>query len=53
MPRPVDKNFGKHPHDPEYDDEFDYEDEFYRYELELESREEERRIEAHINNNHL
>ena len=43
MRKPVDKNFGKHPQDPDYDDNFNYEDELYRYEMEIEMEEDDRR----------
>lgn len=35
--KPRNKNLGKHPLDPEYDDDFDYDDEMYRYEMEIEA----------------
>ena len=51
MRKPADKNFGKHPLDPEYDDDFNYEDELYRYEMEIEAEEDDRRAERNRNNN--
>lgn len=41
--KPRNKNLGKHPLDPEYDDDFNYEDELYRYEMEIEMEEDDRR----------
>ena len=43
--KPRNKNLGKHPLDPEYDDEYNYEEELYRYEMEIEAEEDERRME--------
>lgn len=45
--KPRNTNLGKHPLDPEYDDNQDYEEELYRYELEIEMEEDDRR---HNNN---
>lgn len=42
--KPRNKNLGKHPLDPEYDDDFNYEDERYCYEMEK------RRAERNRNN---
>lgn len=47
--KPRNKNLGKHPLDPEYDDDYDYEAELYRYEMEIEMEEDDRRAER---NNH-
>lgn len=44
MKKPRNKNLGKHPLDPEYDDNFDYDEELYRYEREIEEEEERRKI---------
>lgn len=43
--KPRNKNLGKHPLDPEYDDTYDHEAEMERYEREIEAEEEERRME--------
>ena len=43
MQKPHDINAGKHPLDPEYDDSFDYDEEMYRYELEIEMEEDDKR----------
>ena len=47
MLKPINKNRGKHPLDPEYDDTYDYEEELARYELEQELEEDDRRGEQH------
>ena len=44
MQKPRNKNLGKHPSDPEYDDTFDYEEEMNRYEREIEAEEDEKRM---------
>ena len=44
MRRPINKNLLKHPLDPEYDDSLDYDEEMYKYEMEIEAEEEERKI---------
>ena len=44
MKKPQNKNLGKHPLDPEYDDDFDYDEEMYRYEREIEEEEERKKI---------
>ena len=49
--KPRNKNLGKHPLDPEYDDDFNYEDELYRYEMEIEMEEDDRRGERNRNDN--
>ena len=43
MQKPRNKNLGKHPQDPEYDESFDFEAEMERYERELEAEEDEKR----------
>lgn len=43
MSKPIDKNLGKHPLDPEYIDDYDYEEELARYELEKELEQDDRR----------
>ena len=43
MRKPVDINFGIHPHDPDYHDDFDYDAERERYEREIEMEEDDRR----------
>jgi len=43
MRKPYNKNLCKHPQDPDYDDSFNYEEELYRYEMEIEAEEDERR----------
>lgn len=43
MHKPIDKNRGKHPLDPEYDNNYDYESELYRYEMEIEMEEDDKR----------
>lgn len=50
MQKPINKNAGKHPLDPEYDDDFDYDAEMCRYELEIEMEEDDRRAERARNN---
>ena len=48
--KPRNKNLGKHPLDPEYDDDFNYDEELYRYEMEIEMEEDDRRGERNRNN---
>lgn len=50
MQKPRNKNLSKHPQDPEYDHGYDYEDELWRYEREIEMEEDDRRGERE--NNH-
>ena len=42
--RPRDANLGKHPLDPEYDDKLNHEEELYKYEIEIEMEEDDRRF---------
>ncbi len=48
--KPRNKNCGKHPHDPEYDDSYNYDEEMSRYEMEIEMEEDDRRGEINRNN---
>jgi len=43
MLKPYNKNLGKHPSDPEYDADYNYDEEMCRYELEIEMEEDDRR----------
>ena len=43
--KPRNKNLGKHPLDPEYDDGYDYEEMLNNYEIEIEMEEDDRRAE--------
>lgn len=45
MRKPTDVNFGIHPHDPDYHDDYDYEKELCKYEMEIEMEEDDRRAE--------
>lgn len=45
---PRNKNLGKHPADPDYDDSYDEESELDLYEEECEAREEQRRLNEYI-----
>lgn len=47
MQKPRDKNLGKNPNDPEYDDNYNYEELLYRYEMEIEAEEEERKCQEY------
>ena len=44
MEKPRNTNLGRHPLDPEYDDSLDYEEDLYRYEIEIEMEEDDRRF---------
>lgn len=48
MRKPIDINAGIHPHDPEYRDDFDYEAEMERYELEREMEEDDKRFNQNL-----
>ena len=47
--KPRNKNLGKHQQDPEYDDNVNYDEELYRYEMEIEMEEDDRRAERNRN----
>lgn len=49
MRRPINRNLGKHPLDPEYHDDYDYEELRDQYEMELEMEQDERRGERQDN----